>query len=92
MIILVKLIVEDLIFNIVCDYTPQIGFNESVKMQFLEELDALVSSVSISKKLFIGDLNRHVDSSRVDFDVFHEDFGYGVGNKKIGYFELCIRL
>jgi hypothetical protein len=50
MIILVKLIVEDLIFNVVCAYTPQIGFNESVKMQFLEELNALISSVSISKK------------------------------------------
>jgi exonuclease III len=34
MIILVKLIVEDLVFNIISVYAPQIGLNESVKMQF----------------------------------------------------------
>jgi exonuclease III len=34
MIILVKLFVGDLIFNIISAYAPQIGLNESVKMQF----------------------------------------------------------
>jgi hypothetical protein len=46
-IILVKLLVGDLIFNVISAY------DESVKMQFWEELDALVSSVPISEKLFI---------------------------------------
>jgi hypothetical protein len=31
MIILVKLFVEDLVFNIISAYTPQIGLNESIK-------------------------------------------------------------
>jgi hypothetical protein len=53
MIILVKLHVGDLIFNVISAYAPQIGLNESVKMQFWEELDALVSSAPISEKLFI---------------------------------------
>jgi exonuclease III len=53
MIILVKLLVEDLIFNVISAYAPQIGLNESIKRQFWEQLDALVSSVSISEKLFI---------------------------------------
>jgi hypothetical protein len=44
-IILVTLLVGDLVFNIISAYAPQIGLNESVKMQFWEELDALVSSV-----------------------------------------------
>jgi exonuclease III len=35
-IILVKLLVEDLIFNVISAYAPQIGLNESVKMQFWE--------------------------------------------------------
>jgi hypothetical protein len=52
MIILVKLLVEDLVFNVISAYTPQIGLNESVKMQFWEELDVLVSSVPISGNLF----------------------------------------
>jgi exonuclease III len=67
-IILVKLLVGDLVFNVISAYAPQIDLNESVKMQFWEELDALVSSVPISEKLFIGgDLNGHVGSTRVGF-------------------------
>jgi hypothetical protein len=34
MIILVKLLIEDLIFNVISAYAPQIGLNESVKRQF----------------------------------------------------------
>jgi hypothetical protein len=34
MIILVKLLVGDLVFNVISSYAPQIGLNESVKMQF----------------------------------------------------------
>jgi hypothetical protein len=33
-IILVKLLVGDLVFNVISVYTHQIGLNESVKMQF----------------------------------------------------------
>jgi hypothetical protein len=80
-IILVKLLVEDLIFNFISDYAPQIGLNESIKRQFWEELDALVSSVPISKKHFIGgDLNVHIGSTRVGFDGVHEGFRYGSRN------------
>jgi exonuclease III len=69
MIILVQLLVGDLIFNVISAYAPQIGLNESVKMQLWEELNALVSSVPISEKLFIGgDLNEHVCSTRVGFN------------------------
>jgi hypothetical protein len=62
---------------------PQIGLNESVKMQFWEELDALVSSVLISEKLFIkGDINEHVCSIRVGFDEVHGSFGYRSRNQE----------
>jgi hypothetical protein len=44
-------------------------------------LDALVSNVPISKKLFIGvDLNGHISSTRLGFDGVHESFGYGSRN------------
>jgi exonuclease III len=83
MIILVKLVVGDLIFNVISAYTPQIDLNESVKMQFWEELDVLVSSLPISEKLFIGgDLNEHVGSTRVGFDRFMGVSGMVVGTKK----------
>jgi exonuclease III len=52
-IILVKLLVGDLVFNVISAYAPKIGLNESVKMKFWEELDAIVSNVPISEKLFI---------------------------------------
>jgi hypothetical protein len=82
-IILVKLLIRDLIFNIISAYAPQIGLNESVKMHFWEELDTLVSSVPISEKLFIGgDLNGHVGSIRVGFDGVYGGFGYGSRNQK----------
>jgi hypothetical protein len=47
MIILVKLLVGDLVFNVISVYAPQIGLNESVKMQFWEKLDAMIPSLEI---------------------------------------------
>jgi hypothetical protein len=83
MIILVKLLVRDLIFNVISAYALQICLNKSVKIQFWEELGALISSVSISEKLFIGGaLNKCVGSSRVGFDGVHGGFGYGSRNQE----------
>jgi hypothetical protein len=83
MIILVKLFVGDLIFNVISAYAPQIGLNESVKMQFWEELNTMVSSVSISDKLFIGgDLNEHIGSTRVGFNGVHGGFRYESRNQE----------
>jgi hypothetical protein len=42
----------------------------------------LVSSVPISEKLFIGDLNGHVGSIRVGFDGVHGGFGYRSRNQE----------
>jgi hypothetical protein len=72
----VKLLVGDLVFNVISAYALQIGLNESVKMQFWEELDTLVSNVLISEKLFIGDFNGHAGSTRVGFDGVHGGFRY----------------
>ena len=78
-----KLLVGDLVFNVISAYAPQISLNESIKRQFWEQLDALVSSVPISEKLFIGgDLNGHVGSTRVGFDGVHGGFGYGSRNQE----------
>jgi hypothetical protein len=70
----VKLLVGDLVFNVISAYAPQIGLTESIKRQFWEPLDALVSSVPISEKLFIGGyLNGHVGSTRLGFDGVHQN-------------------
>jgi hypothetical protein len=55
MINLVALLVGNLVLNIISAYTPQIGLDESAKRQFWEELDELISSVSVSDKLIAGD-------------------------------------
>jgi hypothetical protein len=82
-IILVKLLVKELVFNVISAYAPQIGLNENIKRQFWEQLDALVSSVAISEKLFIGeDLNEHVGSTRVGFDRVNEGFRYESRNQE----------
>jgi hypothetical protein len=36
--------------------------------------------VSISEKLFIGDLNGHIGSNRIGFDGVHGGFRYGSRN------------
>jgi hypothetical protein len=83
MIILVKLLVEDLIFNVISACASQMCLNDSVKRQFWEEFDVLVSSVTIFEKLFIGgDLNEHLGSIRVGFDGVHEGFGYRSRNQE----------
>jgi hypothetical protein len=44
----------------------------------------LVSSVPISEKFFVGgDLNGHVDSTRVCFDGLHGGFRYGSRNQEV---------
>jgi hypothetical protein len=79
----VKLLIRDLISNAISAYASQIDLNESVKMQFWEELDALISSMSNSEKLFIGgDLNVHVGSTRVGFDGVHGGFRYESRNQE----------
>ena len=52
-IILVKLVLGDLILNVISAYAPQVGINESVKRQFLGDLYGMVRAIPISEKLFI---------------------------------------
>ncbi|GJN13935.1 hypothetical protein PR202_gb00695 [Eleusine coracana subsp. coracana] len=53
-----------------------VGLSESIKSQFWEDLDSMVSAIPISEKLFIGgDLNGHVGTSNVGFERVHGGFG-----------------
>ena len=53
-IILVKLVVGDLVLNVISAYAPQVGHDESAKRQFWDDLDDMVRAVPIREKLFIG--------------------------------------
>jgi len=65
-IILVKLVLRDVVLNIISAYAPQVGLGESEKRKFWEDLDGMVRAVTTNEKLFIGgDLNGHVGSTNV---------------------------
>jgi hypothetical protein len=90
-IILVRLVIGDLVLNVISAYAPQVGLSESSKSQFWEDLDSIVSTVPINKKLFIGgDLNGHVGATNVGYERVHGGFGYGSRNEGGGYFEFCV--
>jgi hypothetical protein len=57
-------------------YAPKAGHSESAKSIFLEDLNGMVRAISISDKLFIGDLNLHVGTS-AGLEAVYEGFGYG---------------
>jgi hypothetical protein len=82
-IILVKLVVGDLVLNVISAYAPQVGHSESTKLEFWEGLEDLVRSVPIGERLFIGgDLNGHVGTSNTGFEGVHGGFGYGCRNQE----------
>lgn len=70
--ILAKLVVGDLVLNVISAYAPQVGHNENTKREFWEGLEDLVRSVPIGEKLFIGgDINGHVGTSNTGFERVH---------------------
>ena len=84
-IILVKLVVGDIVLNVINAYAPQVGLDESAKRQFWKDLDGLIRAVPSSEKLFIGgDFNGHVGTTSVGFEAVYGGFGYGSRNQKGG--------
>ncbi|RCV30448.1 hypothetical protein SETIT_6G095600v2 [Setaria italica] len=81
-IILVRLVVGDMVLNVISAYVPQVGHDKSAKRLFWEDLDSLVRTVPSSKKLFIGDLNGHVGTTSAGFKAVHGGFGYGSRNQE----------
>ncbi|XP_061344089.1 uncharacterized protein LOC133290051 [Gastrolobium bilobum] len=81
-IILVKLVVGDLILNILSVYAPQIGLQPTDKSQFWEDLEEVLKGIPREEKIFVGgDLNGHVGKSNGGFDRIHGGFGYGTRNE-----------
>ena len=58
-------------------------FRSSIKRQFWEDLEGLVRSVPTNEKLFIGgDLNGHVGTTNLGFEVVHGVFGFADRNQE----------
>ena len=72
-----------MVLNVISAYTPQVGLDESAKRQFWEDLDGLIRAVPNSEKLFIGeDLNGHICTTSVGFEVVRGGFVYGSRNQE----------
>jgi hypothetical protein len=80
-IILIKLVLGDVVLNIICAYAPQVSLSEIEKRKFWEDLDGMVIAVPTNEKLFIGDLSGHVGSTNACYELAHGDFGYGSRNQ-----------
>lgn len=83
MIILVKLVVGDLVLNVISTYAPQVGRSDADKNRFWDDLEDMIRGVPNNEKLFIGgDLNGHVGIRREGFEKVHGGFGYGDRNQE----------
>jgi hypothetical protein len=83
MIIMIKLIFEDLVLNVISAYAPQVGLSDDVKRRFWEDLEDMVRGMSSSEKLFIGgDLNGYIGIVIGGFEMIHENFGYDEQNQE----------
>ena len=71
-----------MVLNVISAYDSQVGLDESAKRQFWKDLDGLIRAVPSSEKLFIGDLNGHVDTTSAGFETVYGGFGYGSRNQE----------
>ena len=79
---MVKLVVGDLILNILSVYAPQVGVQAPEKVRFWDDLEEVPRGIPREEKIFIGrDLNGHVGQSRGSFDRVHGGFGFGTRNE-----------
>ena len=54
-IILVKLVLGDIIINIISVYDLQVGLDEHIKTQFLESMDELMRGIPQGEQVFIDE-------------------------------------
>jgi exonuclease III len=70
-IIMIKLVIGDLVLNVISAYAPQVILSDDVKRQFWEDLEDMVRGVLSS-----------VSTARRGFERVHEGFGYDEQNQE----------
>ena len=61
MIIKVKIVCAKEILDIISTYAPQVRIEESIKINFLEDLDDMVQNIPMNEKFYIKGGFRHVE-------------------------------
>nr|QIA97904.1 hypothetical protein AP_R.00g000040-v1.0.a3 [Amaranthus palmeri] len=79
---LVRIVVGEEVVSFVSAYGPQVGLDDQVKREFLDNLGALLSSIPEDEKIFLGgDFNGHIGRDAGTYNSVHGGFGLGARNE-----------
>ena len=82
-IIAVKLVLNDLVVNVLSVYAPQVGRSEEEKDTFWDKAFQLVSSMPQNEMVIVaGDLNGYVGKNSDGYEGVYGGFRYGDRNTK----------
>ena len=80
-IMVVKLVIGEVLVNVLSAYAPQVGRTDEEKTKFWDELFDTVSSVASSEKIvLLGDLNGHIGKEREGYETVHGGYSFGSRN------------
>ncbi|CAH2099151.1 unnamed protein product [Euphydryas editha] len=81
-VIVVRLLMEDLVLNVVSVYAPQTGCDDRMKEKFWEDFDAVIMRIPECEEIYIGgDFNGHVGRMNDGYERVHGGRGHGVRNQ-----------
>ncbi|XP_052738878.1 craniofacial development protein 2-like, partial [Bicyclus anynana] len=82
-IIVVKLIIENVMSNIVSVYAPQTGCDDATKEKFWNDFDGVMIAIPNNEKVYIGgDFNGHVGRLNESYERVHGGRGFGNRNRE----------
>ena len=81
--IVVKVMLENVVMNVISTYAPQVGCEERVKEKFWEDFDEAFMTIPVNEELIIGgDFNGHMGRMRGNYERVHGGWGYGNMNNE----------
>lgn len=81
--IVVKLLLSNVIMNVISVYGPQTGCDDVVKDKFWEDFDAMIIDIPTTEDIFVGgDFNGHVGKTSGGYERVHGGWGFGNRNQE----------
>ena len=78
-----KLVLKGFILNIVSAYAPQVNNSMEEKIDFWEDLDGLIESISKEERIVLdADLNEHMGEGNIKDEEIMGRYGAGTRNKE----------
>ncbi|KAK4299957.1 hypothetical protein Pmani_027812 [Petrolisthes manimaculis] len=82
-IIAVRLIIGEMIVNVISAYAPQVGGDEDEKDRFWQDLDRVWEGIPNEERIVVaGDLNGHVGMNNMAIEGVHGGHGHGIVNNE----------